>query len=807
MRMRAVVLVILSLLIAPGYTQAEWQSLGPWKVTARTAHGVELGSGAAWMRVLALSPSVVRLSYAPDGRFRSDVFAVLEKPGFTAPAIQIREDAETVQVGTGAITVRVEKTTGRVAFVDEKGNILSEDAPHYPPAWNGSAFRVWKEMPLDEQYFGLGDKAGPTDHRNQAFTMWNTDAYGWNEGTDPLYKSVPFFLGVRQGRAYGIFLDNTFRSSFDFGKASRSMYSFGSDGGALDYYFFYGPAPRQVIEDYTQLTGRAPLPPRWALGYQQSRYSYYPEARVYEIAKQFRTRKIPCDVIYLDIDYEQDHKSFTVDRQKFPTFEKMIGDLGEQGFKVITIVDPHLKQEPGYKPYDEGHAKGYFVTNPDGTEYVGNVWPGPSVFPDFTRAEVRQWWGGLIGEWMKKGVAGIWNDMNEPAVFRYPQKTIPLDAVQSIEGRKTDEREAHNLYGIENVRATYDGLLRWQPNTRPFVLTRAGFAGAQRYAATWTGDNQSTWTHYRLTIPTLLSLGVSGWGMVGNDVGGFDGSPTPELLTRWIELGAFEPMFRDHTSTGTRDQEPWVHGPEQEAIRRRYIELRYRLMPYLYTSMEETSRTGVPLMRPMFLEFPQSEAFRQPESNDKEFMFGPDLLVAPKIDERLDPYDIVFPQAGWYDFWTGGKVGSAGVRVDPPLDMLPLYARPGAIIPMEEVTQNTVEKAPGPLQVRVYPGPDCRGSFYWDDGATFDYKQGEFARTEFLCREQAGAVEVIVGARQGSYTPHWTQMAFTVFGAPGAPRTIVADEKRLTGRYDAVSHSVTFTVPVKAAGQKIELTY
>jgi len=477
------------------------------------------------------------------------------------------------------------------------------------------------------------------------------------------------------GAAYGIFLDNTYRTNFDFGKESRDFYSFGADGGELDYYFFYGPDPKRVIQDFTTLVGRSPLPPLFSLGYQQCRYSYYPEARVREIASEFRKRKIPADVIYLDIDYQQNNRPFTVDSQRFPNFEGMVKDLRNEGFKIVTITDLHLAKLPGYKPYDEGLRHDYFVKNPDGSVYVGKVWPGDSVFPDFTRAEVRQWWGTLYADFVKRGIRGFWNDMNEPAIFERPDKTMPLNTVHSVEGRKSDHREIHNVYGMENARATYEGMLRLEPDLRPFVLTRAAFAGAERYAATWTGDNSSTWNHMRISIPELLNLGLSGYAFVGDDIGGFNGSPTPELLTRWMELGAFNPIYRNHATKGSRNREPWVDGPEHEAIRKKYIETRYRLLPYVYTSMEETSRTGIPLMRPMFLEFPSDPAFA---SNDGEFMFGASLLVAPRIWEFVTAYDVALPEGDWYNYWTGEKIpGDKVIHVDPPLDTLPVYAAAG----------------------------------------------------------------------------------------------------------------------------------
>src|SRR5579883_1810474 len=336
-----------------------------------------------------------------------------------------------------------------------------------------------KSMPVDEHYFGLGDKTGPLDRREIAYTDWNTDMFGFQVSTDPIYKSIPFFLGVRKGAAYGIFLDNTYRATFDFGKEFRDAYSFGADAGELNYYFFYGPDPKRVVSDFSALVGRTPLPPLFALAFQQSRYSYYPESQVREIAAQFRKRKIPCDVLYLDIDYQEKNRPFTIDRQRFPHFEQMVADLKRQGFKLVTITDLHIAAASGigYKPYDEGMARDYFVHNPDGSVYVGSVWPGPSVFPDFTRSSVRDWFGTLYADFVHMGVRGFWNDMNEPSVFLTPTETMPLDTVHYVEERKTDHREIHNVFGLENVHATHDGLLKLQPNVRPFVLTRAAYAG------------------------------------------------------------------------------------------------------------------------------------------------------------------------------------------------------------------------------------------------------------------------------------------------------------------------------------------
>ena len=754
---------------------AQWHALGDVSSVRSLANGVELTAGPAQVQILALSPSVVRLRYAPQGSFPQDEsFAVLPNAFPDTPKVQVKDLADAVLVDTGTIQVRILKAPLRIVFLDAHGQVISQDQPNDPVSFNGSAFRVWKSMPIDEHYFGLGDKTGPLDHRDLAFTLWNTDAFGWQESTDPLYKAIPFFLGVRNGAAYGIFLDNTYRSTFDFGKEFRDSYSFGADAGELNYYFFYGPDPKRVVSDFTALTGRTPLPPFFSLGYQQCRYSYYPEARVREIADEFRKRKIPADVIYLDIDYQEKNRPFTVDRERFPHFEQMIKDLRQQGFKLITITDLHIAKLPGSKPYDEGMAHDYFVKNPDGSVYVGPVWPGDSVFPDFTRSAVRAWWGSLYADFVQKGIRGFWNDMNEPAVFTYPSKTMPLDTVHSVEGRKTDHREIHNVLGMENARGTYEGLLKLQPDLRPFVLTRAAYAGAQRYAATWTGDNTASWNHLRLSIPQLTNLGLSGYAFVGDDIGGFNGSPTPELLTRWMELGVFNPIYRNHAAKGTRDREPWVDGPEHEAIRKKYIEARYRLLPYIYTGMEEASRTGVPLMRPMFMEFPTETTLA---TNGEEYMFGGGLLVAPKVWPFVGPYDVILPKGDWFNYWTGEKIaGGRTIQVEPPLDTLPVYVRAGTILPQQPVVQNVDESPTGGLELRVYPGPDCRGDLYTDEGNTLAYQKGEFLRVHFTCEAAPDHVSVHISSAEGPYRPWFKDVQLTIYGA-GKVRDISVDGK------------------------------
>ena len=788
-------------------TSDGWQHIGAVQHVTRLRDGVELAAGTAKVRITVFRPGVVRVRLAPDGLFPKDwSWAVVESP--EPPSLKLDDAPDQLSITTERVVVRVQKSPLLVSFTDTHGRALLADETTLPMAWNGHRIHIWKEMPAGEGYFGLGDKAGPMNRRDHAFTNWNTDAYGWRESTDPLYKSIPFFIGLREGTAYGVFFDNTYRTSFDFGKESRDYFSFGAEGGELNYYFFAGPDPKKVLEEFTALIGRSPLPPLWSLGYQQCRYSYYPEARVREIAHLFREKQIPADVIYLDIDYQQDYAPFTVNRQRFPHFEQMIADLRAQGFHTILITDLHIKKDPnhGYASYDSGMANDVFVKNPDGSPYVGVVWPGESVFPDFTLSRVRAWWGNLYKDFVRMGVAGFWNDMNEPAIFRRADKTMPLDVVHRLDdGTTLDHRGVHNIYGMQNARATYEGLRKLEGDERPFVLTRAAYAGTERYAATWTGDNSSTWNHLEMSTPTLLSLGISGYPLVGDDIGGFAGSPPADLLTRWFEVGAFNPIYRDHTEKGSADQEPWVHGPEHEAIRRRFIELRYRLLPYIYSSIEETSRTGWPLMRPVWLEYPQATEFH---GNVRDFLFGAELFVSPVVTERVDSENVHLPPGEWYDYWTAQKHTAAEqLTWRPALEQMPLYVRAGAIIPMQPVVQYTDEKPNGALKLSVFSGDRCAGSLYQDDGHTFAYERGQFLRIHYSCQISAGSIVVQSSTERNAFAPWWNSTDVTVFGSARPKEVRLRNQATDHWTYDGQIHAVSLHVPDALRDWSIQVTF
>lgn len=775
-RRLAFLLALLAAHAAPA--RAGWSSIGDVSAVEPLAQGVLLRAGESAVAATALSPQILRLRYAPDGRFpREHSWAVVRRD-FGPVDAQVIEAADHVDLLTSGLRLRVERAPLRLRVLDADGRRLVVDDAERGLSHAGAAVRAAWRLDDTDHVYGLGEKTGPLDKRGRNlggshYAMWNTDAPAWDASTDPLYVSVPFLLVLRGGRAHGVFLDNAWRSHFDIGRDARGLLQFGAEGGGFDVYVIDGPDPKAVIERYTALTGRTPLPPRWALGYQQSRWSYTPEARVRRLAETFRARRVPADGLWLDIDYQQDFRPFTWDAARFPAPGRLLAELAAQGFHVVTIVDPHPPCEAGYALYDAGLAGGHFLRRADGSLFSGPVWPSQaaqhaadSVFPDFTRAATRAWWGEQYGPFLDLGVAGIWNDMNEPAVWGTPDGTLPADVIHDNDGEPADHRAVHNVYGMQFSRATFEGLQRLRPDARPFVLTRASFAGGQRYAAVWTGDNTADWASLRQSLPMLMNLGVSGFAFVGADVGGFVGAPSGELFARWLQAALFSPFLRAHTEARTPDQEPWSYGEAWEAVNRRSIELRYRLLPTLYNAMEEAARRGVPALRPLFLEFPDDPASA---GRDDEMLLGADLLLAPVLAAGATQREVYLPPGAWFDFWTGQPLagGSTHTLAVTP-ESVPLFVRGGAFVFLQPVVQHTGAMAGQPLTVQVYPAADSRGAQYEDDGASLAYARGGFARRSFRQHRDAAGIALQADAVAGRYRGAPRALRFALIGAATA---------------------------------------
>jgi len=792
--------------------------------------GVEVRLGKMLIRVVALTDAILRIRIARDG--------VLPEDASWAVAASTRQQHVTVTAAKDGFTTHTLRVRfapdGRMTVADLTGRVISADAA--PAGFAGTGFTLTKAMPQDEHYFGMGDKTGGLDRRGKSFVDWNTDAFGFTAADDPIYKSIPFFIGVGgAGGSYGVFLDNTWRTWFDFGHRDAAALSFGAPNGPIDYYLISGPTTADVVRRYTDLTGKAPLTPQWALGYQQSRYSYMSSDELREVASRLRKERVPTDVLWLDIDFQDRNRPFTVNTTSFPNLKGLIDGLKNDGFKVVTITDMHVAQVAGqgYAPYDSGAKADAFVRRSDGSLYVAPVWPGPSVFPDFTQAQTRAWWGDLFAPQVKMGVAGAWNDMNEPAIFATPTKTMPDDVVHRIASdefarRTASHAEIHNVYGMENTRATYDGLRRLAPDERAFVMTRASYAGGQRFAATWTGDNLATWDHLKLSIQQIINLGLSGFSYSAADVGGFAGGPSADLLTRWFQIGAFYPVFRDHSAKGTPRAEPWVDGPEHLAIRRRFVEERYRLMPYLYALADQNARTGDPILRPVFYDYPS--AMRMSCDQSWTFTLGRALLVAPAPHpDQPGAYDVCLPAGGWYDYWTGRRAGVAQARdagqiqsasqatgeamiagdrvtVTPTLATLPVFVRAGSILPRQPLVQSTAELPQGPLEVHVYPGDDCRGDLYADDGRSMRYTRGVFLRQVMTCRSTAAGMTLAFGPREGRFAPWWKQLRVIVHDWTGAARVSAAG-RAVTAQADAAAGTLAFTLPDQRQASEVTILH
>ncbi len=712
-----------------------------------------------------------------------------------APLVELAQepvDIETVEepgrilLRSSELDVAVGRSPCRIVFLDRAGNILSGDDPGLGIGWDGDEVRNWKTIEEGERFFGLGEKTGNVDKRGREWLMWTSDTYGYGNDTDPVYQSIPFFVGLRDGRAYGIYLNNSYRTAFNLGAANHRYYSFAADGGMLDYFFFHGPEIPRVVERYTGITGRTPMPPKWALGYQQSRWSYYPDKEVLSLARTFREKRIPADVIYLDIHYMDGYRVFTWHPERFSDPEGLLVELEALGFKVVLIVDPGVKEEEGYPVAEEGLAGDHFVRYPDGEVYVGSVWPGRSYFPDFSREPTRTWWGGYLERLVDQGVDGIWNDMNEPAVWG---KAFPVE----IESEAGSFKRVRNLYALYMAQGTYEELLDARPDERPFVLTRAGFAGIQRYAAVWTGDNVASWEHLELGIRMLIGLGLSGVPFVGADVGGFIGGPSPELFARWIQVGALTPFFRGHTAHDTPPQEPWSFGAEVEAISRHAIETRYRMLPYLYTLFRESSLTGAPLLRPVFWHH-QADTVAYDPAYQHQFLLGERLLVAPVAREGAREQEVYLPEGRWLDLATGETYdGRQAVTVDAPLDRLPMFLAAGGILPLQDVVQYVGEaavvdgatgggavSAPSRLILEVSPAASGAFQLYEDDGSSFDYRNGAYRTTRFSVMPGEVGLELVREVTHDGWSPGERLLEARFHAIETAPEAVAVEGRPLS---------------------------
>ena len=717
------------------------------------------------IRVTFFGDHVAQVRVRPDTTFDQEFsYAVAQLPAPTACTRSDQGDSTTFAGGDLAITVGADGTLS-VARADgtpvlAKTSVKLGDQSHL--SW---------ALEKGETLHGLGARAFGLDLRGRNYVLWNTDARSYYPEDDPLYLSIPFLLGVRKKLSYAVLWDNSARGTVDAGKKADRV-DFMGTAGELRFYVIAADHPEQVLSEYANLTGTAFLPPIWAMGYHQSRWSYKTAAEFTALAARMRADKIPCDALYFDIDYLSGYRCFTWDRSAFPNMAKLQKTLHGQGFHTVSILDPGVKVDASYDVYTQGHKKGYFLQDPDGGELHRPVWPGDCAFPDFTDPKVRSWWSGrvsaLVGD---AGFDGLWNDMNEPSVM-VDQKgvTLPDSTRHDCDGHPATSADGgHNVYGMQMAKATFDGLTDGRKKSRPFNISRSGYAGLARHATNWTGDNRSSWEHLRLSITMVLNLGLCGVPFTGPDIGGFRGSPDAELMTRWLEAASMLPFFRNHAARDAAYREPWRFGTAAEKNIRADIERRYQLLGYLYSEYAQGIRAGLPLARPVFFDDPADSALRAVED---EFLVGSQMLSAPVVTRGAKSREVRLPKGDWYGFDGQPYPGGGQVRVDAPLGELPLFVRAGAVVPQWPVRQHTGERLRS-VTLHAYWG---EGSSVWyeDAGDGYGYQKGESRTSTFKVSASAGTLTRSV---DGSFDPGYKTVSVAVHGVGDRPQSVRVDGK------------------------------
>lgn len=696
------------------------QTAGAVTSVRADAQGLDIRTSHAWLRLTIYSSTIIRVRFSSTPLKPDFSYAVIAGPRSahwtwdqTATAIRVRTDS---------MILTVQRPTAALALTTREGAVISADETGLATSWEGTRVTAYKHLQPGERFIGLGEKTGNLDRAGNGYTHWNSDVYGYHVDQDPLYSTIPFYIGLHDSIAYGVFLDNSYRTDFNFGASNNRFSSFSAESGELNYYLIFHTSVAGIIRSYTDLTGRMPMPPLWSLGYQQNRYSYYPDTEVLRIAQTLREKHIPADGITLDIHYMDHYKLFTWDSARFPDPRGMMTKLKSMGFHTTVIVDPGIKVEKGYPAFDSGTAADIFLKYSDGKHYSGQVWPGWVNFPDFTSTKGRDWWRSQLRQYIDAGVTGIWNDMNEPSTWG---QKMPENILFDFDGHPTTLRQAHNVFGLEMARSSFEGA-RASLGKRPFILSRSGYAGLQRYAAIWTGDNRAEDDHMLAGVRLLASLGLSGVAFTGMDIGGFTGNPSPALYTRWMQLGAFLPYFRNHSALNTKAAEPWSFGEDILDITRQYIQLRYTLLPYLYSVFHEAATTGMPIIRSLAIDYSRDSQIYDPRYQD-EFLCGPALLVLPQVSTSF--FDRIYlPKGEWYDAYsdrlaTGGK----DTIIELTTQRLPVFVKAGSIIPRASLIQNTSQTPADTLDLHCYAGP-TPGSFvyYEDDGVSYDYEKGGY---------------------------------------------------------------------------------
>jgi len=742
----------------------------PFGLAGVTTHGN--------FRIQIYDDKIARISITRENDFEDFSYAVIATPQKTD--YSIAEHEHSLELTTRSFMLSVSKNPVRFYFKTTSHQEICVDDTAFGTSWNGEQVTTYKKLQDGERFIGLGEKTGPLDRRGSGYQNWNTDSYAYVTAADPLYSSIPFYIGIHHHLAYGIFFDNTHKSFFNFGASNNRFSSFSADAGEMNYYFMHAGSVAEIIKAYTHLTGRMEIPPRWSIGYQQCRYSYYPDKEVLSLAQTFRDKDIPSDVIVFDIHYMDQYKIFTWGKKDFPDPKALLDKLYAMGFSVVLMCDPGIKVEEGYKTYLEGIRHDVFLKYPDGTNYSGQVWPGWCHFPDFTNPKTRKWWQDQFHDYIALGVEGFWNDMNEIATWG---NMLPENIEFDFDGNTSTMRRGRNVYGFQMARSTYEGTKTLLQGKRPFNLTRSSYAGIQRYAAVWTGDNVAYDDHMLLGVRMVSSMGLSGVAFAGYDAGGFVGDANAKLFTRWISLAAFSPFFRGHSMINSRDSEPWTYGEEVEQISRNYIKFRYQILPYIYSLFYDASTTGLPVQRSLAIDYTHDHRVYN-GMYQNQYLLGPYFLVAP-VEGDKNFVKVFLPEGEWYYLYNGARYsGNTEFIVECPLHKLPVFVKAGAVIPMQPAKSHT-KTSTDTLFLHVYLGKNSSFTYYDDDGTTFDYQKNQFAKRDI--RYNAEKRELVMSGVEGNYHSPIKKMQCIFHGMESHAHTVMVN-----GQHTPLSRDVNF---------------
>lgn len=778
--MRAILLYII--LWCSSFTTIAQQ---PFHTVGKVGSFSAIPGGAAWKagaykcRVLVYDPAIIRVTVQLASQTAEQPFLLADGVAPLKSGYLFKPQADGYVLETSALTVDIQtKLNWILRFKDKQGRILQEDMPGegFGTSFEGGRHHLYKKLHPLERFLGLGEALGPIDKRGMGIQINNTDTYKYGDPRLPMYANIPFFIGIRDSLMYGFFYHNSTQSYFNLGQSTPDFMSITGESGAADYFFIAGESIESILQGYTKLTGRMPLPPKWALGFHQSRCSYYPQEQVSWIARTFREKQLPLDGIVLDADYLHQYQPFRIDSTRFPNMRQLANELKEKNIELIASVNPGIAIDSTYPSYHDAVKSNVLLTYPNGELFRSSIWPNMNHYVDFTSTRGRHWWSKQMKFLADAGIQGYWNDMNEPAVGgSYLPGNIQFD----MNGNKQYTLQAKNLYGMLMARGSFEAAKMHVPKRRPFVLTRSGFAGVQRYAAVWTGDNTATSDYLQKGWWLNHQMGLSGIPFVGDDIGGYIGPTSKELYIRWMQSGAFAPFMRSHKEAFAAANEPWAFGEEAEIISRNYIQLRYRLAPYWYSLFEEASRTGAPMVRPLAYYHPfHSTSYAAPYSYQS--WIGSQLMLVPVTPEQRH-VDVWLPEGKWYDVHSDQVYAGGGShRVETVLHHVPLFVKAGAIIPMQRVNQSMQESNGDTLFLHVYAGADGQQTWYDDAGDGSAYQQGEFQQRLF--RYEDSGRRLVLDASDGVYTSSYRYIAVVWHGINPEKRLFQYAGKSLPSR-------------------------